>query len=176
MTYPTTIDLKIKINAVDVTAYVPRDVPLDRELPGLEITQEMGRTIDSCMFALMDASALSIQELHEVVITNDAETETYFAGVLIYFEDFPVATEVDIICECADYTFMLEKSIINQEWEDTADNTILSNIATNAEPALSDFDFSTNVVNLGTVPRLRLARRTVRESLDELAARVGAEW
>jgi len=176
MPYPSTTDLKIKINAVDVTAYVPREAPTDRELPALEITQEMGRVIDTCVFGLRDASALTIQEWDEVIITNDAETETYFAGYLIYYEATPVAVEVDYICECLDYAAVFEKSIINQEWEDIADNTILANIRSNAEPDLTAFDFSTNVINLAPVPRLRLARRTVRAALDELADRVGAEW
>ena len=176
MVYPNTTDLKITIGGDDVTAYVPRNGDALKGLPPLVIEQEMGRDIDEASFGLADASALSIQEWDEVIITNDAETERYFAGYLMGLESAPANTEIHYICDCLDYTAILEKAIINEEWEDTADNTILGNIKTNAEPALTAFDFATNVTNLGTVAFLRLARRTVRDALEELADRVGAEW
>ena len=176
MAYPNTTDLKITIGGDDVTAYCPRQGDALKGLPPLVIEQEMGRDIDEASFGLADASALSIQEWDEVIITNDAETERYFAGYLMGLESAPANTEIHYICDCLDYTAILEKAIINEEWEDTADNTILGNIKTNAEPALTAFDFATNVTNLGTVAFLRLARRTVRDALEELADRVGAEW
>lgn len=176
MTYPSTIDLKITLDSVDITAYIPRAGSGERGLPGIMIAQEMGEAIDSCSFAMENAGALALTELDELLITNQAETEKYFGGVLVRKEAIVKGPEVDYLCEAQDYTVLLEKSIINQEWEEETDANILSAIRTDAEPDLTDFDFTTYVTGVGTVPMLRLARRTVREALNEIANRVGADW
>lgn len=177
MTYPTTIDLKITIGGVDVTNYVPRSSNNERGLPGIRIVQVMGEPIDDCSFAIEDGGALSFTEMDELIISNAAETERYFAGLLTAFEKHEVGPELDYICEAQDYTVLLEKSIINQEWEeDTDDTAVLTAIRSNADPDLTDFDFTTHVENVGSITQLRLPRKTVREALNELANRVGAEW
>lgn len=176
MTYPSQIDLKITLDSVDISSYVPRSGNNERGLPGIRISQEMGEAIDDCSFGMENAGALTLVELDELIITNQAETERYFAGVLVRKEAIIKGPEIDYLCEAQDYTVLLEKSIINQEWEDETDTTILSAIRTNADPALTDFDFTTHVTSVGTVPRLRLARKTVREALNAIAERVGADW
>jgi len=173
---PETIDFKITIGGDDVTDYCPRSGDPKRGLPGLDVTGEMGKVIDTARFALSEVSGLTIQEWDEVVITSSDESEKYFGGYLTSMREKLYGIELDMICDCQDYTAILEKSIVNAEWENDVDSDILADIRTDAEPDLSAFDFTTHVTSLGTVPRLRVPRRTVREALDELANRVGADW
>jgi len=172
-----TIGLVVKVGGVDITAYVPRMPNDDRGLPGITISQAMGKPVDTATFAIEDGAALTVQAWDEVLITNAAETVRYFAGFVTDYEYLPLGPEIDLICNCQDYTILAEKSLINYEWEDETVAQILSDIRTLSEPPLTEIDFSTYATSTdGTITRLRFSRKTVRDALDELAKRAGAEW
>jgi hypothetical protein len=174
---PATIDLKIKIDGVDVTAYVPQAADGERGLQGISIKQVMGKAVDIAKLSLENAGALTITEWDEVIISNDAETVTYFGGhITTMVPRIRAGIEIDYKITCQDYTILFDKAIINKEWVSQTDTTILADIRTDASPDLTAFDFSTEVTSQGTIDRFRAPRRTVREALDELAKRAGAVW
>ncbi len=173
---PGKLHLKIKLNGVDISNKVPLK-PLDeRGLPGLGIIQELGEIYDLCTFSIVDGGALSFQAYDELIISDPGETVRYFGGVVTGFDDQEFGIAVDYICTATDFTVLLEKSIVINRWIDELDEDVLADIRTIAEPDLLDFDFSTNVDSLGTVPTLTSSRLSVREVMDEMARRFSAQW
>jgi hypothetical protein len=148
----------------------------DRGLQGIKIGQMMGKEIDTCTLALANAGALTIHEWDEIIISTSDGSIKHFAGYVITIEDSQYGPELDLVLGCQDYTAILAKARINQEWVNQSDATILANVRTNALPPLTDFDFSTFVQAMGIVPRIRSPRMPVADFLNELAARMGAEW
>jgi hypothetical protein len=173
---PDTTTTKITIGGVDVSAYVPRS-PLDeRGLPGLSITQMIGKEIDTCELALVNPTGLTLHEWDEIRVTTADGSEVHFGGYVTHIEDSQLGPELDLILSCQDYTVRLQKAVINMEWVEQSDLTILADIREHALPALTDFDFASEAINQGTVPRLRSPRMLVIDLLNELATRMGAEW
>ncbi|NSW52212.1 MAG: hypothetical protein HPY85_06885 [Anaerolineae bacterium] len=171
---PTQIDRKVKIGGVDVTAYVA-GAGNEAGLAPMMIAERIDQQYDTADFSLEDAAGVAIEEWDEVVITNAAETETYFAGYLTRMQPAVRGIALDVVCAAEDYSIRFEKSVVNKRWQNAEDTTILAWIRENAQPDLTDFDFSTHVTGLGETS-ITFSDKTVRDALNKLALRMNARW
>ena len=169
MTYPTTQPLKIKIGGTDRTSVIPVD--------GIVIRQVISKAIDTASFVVQDAGDLGISELDEVIISNPAEDLRYFAGYLTILEKRLVTPiRVDLHCYCQDYTFLLERVIVNEVYESQSDADIIADLFANY---LSDVQASTYVeelVSSSHLTKIIFNRVTLRRAVEALAAVGGGDW
>lgn len=169
--------LKITIGGVDLTENIPPVAENETGLPGFQIVAEQGKAIDTASFGVRDANALGISEMDEVIVSNPAGTIKYFAGLLTTVQDVLKGPDLHLMCSCQDYTILLERSFIAKRWlAETSDLTVLADIATYAQPPLDEFDFTTNVIHAGNVPKFQAGQISVRAALDKLATMTGASW
>jgi hypothetical protein len=174
---PDELLLKITVGGVDITTSVPAENEPGTGLPGLQIIAEEGKAIDTARFGIRDAGGFGIAEMDEVIISNPAGTVKYFGGVISNLEEIPVGPELHLICNCQDFTMLLEKSTIAKRWEaETSDLDVLEDIAAESQPPLDEFDFTSDVIHAGNVPKMLAGQITVRAALDKLATMTGASW
>lgn len=170
MTYPTTADVKITINGTDRTSSIPTH--------SLSIQDVLTHQMDTASFEVRDGGAFGLAELQEVIITDQAETTRYFAGFISAInslEDYPA---VHYQITAVDYSFLLEKAIINNAYEGDSDYTIINSMFSGASPDLSgDIDTTTDVETiLSSIDRLVFNRLTVRQALEIIAGISGGDW
>lgn len=180
---PTTRNLKVKINAVDVTSKVMVSGSPGGVSSHITITNALNSRIDTARFGIYPADALGLDVWQTVAITNAAETVTYFGGVVTRLDMIPL-TDADgnrtyaANVDCQDYTVLTEKAIINAEWTSEYDDDIIDDIFANCTPALTG-DVSTasiSRISASPITKFRCSRLTVREAMNRLADTVGADW
>lgn len=169
MTYPTTQPLKIKIGGTDRTSVIPVD--------SIAIRQVITKAIDTASFVVQEAGGLDISELNEVIISNPAEDLRYFAGYLTILEKRLVTPiRADLHCYCQDYTFLLEKAIVNEVYEAQSDADIIADLFATY---LSEIEAATYVEELASsshLAKIIFNRVTLRRALEALAAVGGGDW
>lgn len=173
---PSKQPILVRIDGDDVSDYFFLLPQNERNLPGITIFQEIGKAYDQLIISLANAESLDIRAWQEIVVSNPAETVRYFGGYLLMLNENIFSIGIDQVWTAVDYTVDMEKSVVNGIWEDKTDLEILADIRTMCEPDLTAYDFSTHVTSVGSQKKFRVPRFTVRQALDELANRVGADW
>jgi hypothetical protein len=179
---PTTRDLKVKVNGVDITNKVMTSGSPGGVSSHITIDNALNSRIDQCRFGVYPADALSLDVWQTVAITDDAESTTYFGGVVTRLDMIPItaadgtrtyAANVD----CQDYTVLTEKAIINYQWTDEFDDDIIDEVFTLCTPDLSEIDTTAiSAIRATEIVKFRASRLTVRECMNRLADVVGADW
>ena len=169
MTNPEQIDIVIKLNSVDVTAYCD----LNQAQP--EIYSALDAELDTLVLTLQDADALNPQEWQEITVADGGVL--IFGGYVLDVDKHKGSSPAgnDYTLGCSDYGILLEKIFVRQEFENKTDQEIISAIF-NGAPELSGFDGSTYVEEIATLPRVRFNRLSVREVMDWLSELFGAHW
>ena len=169
MTYPTTQPLKIKIGGTDRTSAIPVD--------SIFIRQVITKAMDTASFVVQDAGGLGISELDEVIISDPEENLRYFAGYLTILEKRLVTPiRVDLHCYCQDYTFLLERVIVNEVYESQSDADIIADLFASY---LGDVEASTYVeelVSSSHLAKIVFNRVTLRRAVEALAAVGRGDW
>ena len=102
---------KLKVNGVNVTSSWLHEKS--------RVDSIITKRVDTAHLEIEDTIPLNIQEKHEVIISNNAETERYFAG---YIASLAISLEGGIKkifgCSCQDYTILLDSVIVNEIYED----------------------------------------------------------
>jgi hypothetical protein len=142
---PTTRDLKVKVNGVDITNKVMISGSPGGVSSHITIDNALNSRIDQCRFGVYPADALGLDVWQTVAITDDAESTTYFGGVVTRLDMIPItaadgtrtyAANVD----CQDYTVLTEKAIINYQWTTEFDDDIIDDVFSLCSPVLSEID------------------------------------
>lgn len=164
MTYPDRLNLTITLDSVDVTAYV---------VPGtLSITSILTSQADTAQFTLENAGALTVNDWDEVIITDGAIR--IFAGfVLMTDKTQEQGVQVDLSVSCVDYTILLDKVKVKEEYLDKTDKEILIDLMSDH---LSEITTATYVKELRHYDRIRFNRMSLREIVDQLADIANADW
>jgi hypothetical protein len=77
--------------------------------------------------------------------------------------------------ECKDWSEILESQIVNKEYAESTDRAIIQDLFTTYLSAES-FDTSSDVATVDSDLDITFTNVTVREALEQLASRVGANW
>lgn len=176
-----TFEYTLKVDGTDRTSKVAKPGN-GLGLPALQWTNALTRAVDRLEFGLVDSGALGLRDWLEVILHVAGDpNDKLFGGYIISLEGATPPgnpDRADYRVSCADYSVLLDKAVVNKEWFETADDTIISEIFSYAEPDLSGvFDTSTEVAQvLSSVEKFRAARLTVRQALDRLANMIGADW
>lgn len=168
MPYPTSQPVKVKIAGSDRTAKIPVET--------MQIVQVITRQIDTATFTVRDADGLGITELDTVVISNTGESTRYFAGYITKITKRAHGVILDLDCVCSDYTFLLDRVIVNTQYEDTADSAIISNLFSTY---LSSIEATTYVETLNAaaqIPLLTFNRVTLKQAVQQLADMGDGDW
>lgn len=179
---PTTRDLKVKINGVDVTDKIMVSGSPGGVSSHITVVNALNSRIDTCRFGIYPADSLGLDVWQTVAITNDAESTTYFGGVVTRLDMIPItdasgtrtyAANVD----CQDYIVLTEKAIINEQWTSEYDDDIITDIFTNCSPPLNtELTVSPGRISASPITKFRASRITVREAMNRMADTVGADW
>jgi len=169
MTNPEQINLVIKLNGVDVTAYC------DLYQEQLEIYSALDAEMDTLRLTLQDADEVNPLEWQEITVAD--------GGVLIfggYVMDVDrhkgqSAAGNDYTLGCSDYSILLEKVFVKGEYENKTDAEIISEIFSGAVE-LAGFDGTTHVEEIVTLQRVRFNRLSAREVMDWLCESSGGHW
>jgi len=150
---PSTRTVKVKIDGTDYTSrLLQSDAPPGGVTGHLVIDNVITRRIDQCRFGLYPADDLltAIELWDEIVVSTTDEVTRHFAGFITLIKRVPFV-DVDgndcvaLNLDAQDYTCLLTKSIINREWTDETDQTIVQEIISYADPDLStDIDTCTH--------------------------------
>lgn len=162
--------MKITIDGNDRTANIP--------IESIEINNVLTRQIDTARFTVEDGNAFNLQELDEVIISNDAETTRYFAGFIEKLEEVEADSGLDLDYRvvCTDYTWLLEhpEELVNEEYEDETDQAMIQDFMATSCP---DIEVSTYVDELFTYDGIiQWPRKAPREIIEKLADAAGGDY
>lgn len=161
------IPLKITVAGTDITAHV--------DLRSVRIFNVAGQA-DTARFYVKAGGGLGLAELQEVIITNPAGTERYFAGYISKLEERGEGPYLDYDVECVDYTFYLEhpEGLVSGEYGNQSDASVIADFMATCCP---DLDATTYVeVVKSDVVYIKFDRETPKRALERLAEISGAEW
>jgi hypothetical protein len=168
---PTTYDVTILVNDVDVTQYVPHEsMSFD----------DYARQVSTFRLRVENPSGVTPTRNHTVVITADSlpDTPVIFNGVImeVTTKKHGIVTHYEL--ECADQKVRLQKSIIGGNTFAGSDLDILGDLLSNTYPDLSDlFDFSTGITSFADGLELPIEDGTsLLDALDQLADLTGADY
>lgn len=157
---------KLKIDSNDLTASWRHDKS--------KVQAAVGQRINTADLIIEDTTgSISITELDEVILSNNAETIRYFAGQVGKVQiDLEGITKVFKL-KCYDYTKFVDMIIINEVYEDQTAAAILSSAF--SEYA-SDFNATTYVETGYTFDRLVCNRISLARLVKILADKCGFDW
>jgi len=160
------MDIKVKVNAVDVTNYVRID--------SIEVDGAEGQRVNTCSLIIDDITALvSTLELKEIIITDSGETVRYFAGLIANVTNVIDGISIVHHCECQDYTMLAETAIVNELYTDQTDKEIIDDMFTDELSEIS----TAGITETG-IPATSMSfnHKSLRASLDAIAKITGMEW
>ena len=132
------------------------------------------KRIDTAYLEIEDTTgAIDIQEKHEVILSNKADTERYFAGYIASLEIAIIGITKTYRCQCQDYTILLDSAIANEVYTSSTCAEIINSAFT---AYLPEIDSATYVETGETVDRLVCNRWTLRELVNYLANLCGFDW
>jgi len=160
------MDLKVKINAVDVTDKV--------RIGSLSRSQKLSRQIDTCSLIIDDPTAsLTITSLMEIIVSNDAETERFFGGYVARPEIGVEGVSKVFTLSCQDWSVRLDRLIVDDIYAGVTDAAVILDAFTAKWPAV---DAATHVDTGITVDRLVVDQASLRDLMDELCKLSGFDW
>ena len=168
MTYPTTRPVKIKIDGSDRTAKIPDW--------SIQITGVITRQIDTCSFTIEDGGALGITELDEVIISNPAESVRYFAGYITVLGKVPAGVRADLPCTGQDYTYLLDKVIVNEKYSAQTDAAIIADLFSTYRSEIEATTYVEALLTATQLPEITFNRVTLKQALEMLADMSGGDW
>ena len=143
-------------------------------------------TLDNASFALDDpTNALSLTRGKEVIIEDyDDPTTRFFGGVLVRVAGQTVGLGRRWSCKALDWTFLLDRSEVSQEYRGKSDRYIISEpvgppkgIFADSSTDLSDFDVTTHVAEgVENTQFMQFKNDSLRDILDTLADISGHVW
>lgn len=163
--YPSTASLQITLDAVDISSYIQEDT--------IEISSVLTKQVDTARFILEVAQGLTINKWDEVIIYDGATK--LFGGYLMITEDVPEKVDLYIDCQCSDYSVLLQKPIVKEEFlTSTTDQAIIESLFTDYLPGINSTTY-VNAIKTWT-DGIRFNRKTLWECMDILANSAGADW
>lgn len=131
--------------------------------------------INSCSFVLIDKSGDGIPDPSEEVIITLADSTIVFAGYIIGVNisakgDMPGTVNV----RCVDYTWLLDRNLVHQTYEDMTDKEIIESIVATYCPGL---DITTNNVIEGvTIDQISFNYVQPSQALRKICDLTGRNW
>lgn len=173
MVTPTSYDVTITINDVDVTQYVPSESMRQ---------DDHRRQVGTFRCIVENPSGVVPARGHSVKVVANSLTGTpiIFLGNITELKeskrDNGITVEYHI--EASDYKYRLQKSVLDVAELSGTDAQILSALLTNAYPDLSDlFNFSSSVTSFASGLNLAVGNKSILEALEDLSDLVGgADW
>jgi hypothetical protein len=166
MTFPTRLSVTVTIGGVDVTAKIR---------PGtLNISNVLTQQIDTLSATIDGAKLLNLSDWQEVIVLDG--TTRIFGGFLLNNKKAEGANlDTDFNIAASDYSVRLNKVYIKEEYVNTSDADIISDIFTTYLSG-EGYDVSTYVTELYTHPSMRFNRVTVLDVIKRLAKLAKADW
>lgn len=168
MPYPSSQAIKIKIDGTDRTTPIPHW--------SIQITGVITKQIDTCSFTVKDASAMGIAELDEVIISNVAEDTRYFAGYITVPTKVVRGVEFDLACVCQDYTYLLDKVIVNWQFIGMTDAAIITDLFSTYLSSIEATTYVEALLTAAQIPEITFNRVTLKQALEMLAEMSGGDW
>ena len=164
------IDFKVKLNAGDITDHIDLGAS-----PLPVITSALNEQLDTLTIKVKDGDALGIHDWQDIQVLDG--TEPVFGGYVLTPDRVPGAdlTKNDYPIGASDYGAYFEKVFIQEEFIDKTDAEIIAFIFANYAD-LADFDGTTYVTAIQSIPRVVFNRRSVREVLNWLVNQSGGYW
>jgi hypothetical protein len=132
---PTTQDLMIVINNVDVTLRIRKDT--------LRVEQRAASQISTASFEIDKAQSLGLTAWQTVLISSPDYTTVHFIGYLTRFTYRKRGVDLTYVCECQSVAVRLQKAVVDPGTYTGYNTDVLGDLLDNATPDLSDmFTFS----------------------------------
>jgi len=159
--------MKIMVNGVNLARYWVTK--------SLRIRSAITRQIDTCELEFVDRDGVApdVQEKHEIIISNDADTERYFGGYVASIDMKAYAQTRRRIVSCQDYSILLETKLVNEIYESQTDNAIILDLFATYLPGI---DVATYVETSVTIDRIVFPHVTLREALERVCEVSGFDW
>lgn len=159
----------VKINNVDRSSLLLAD--------SLYIRSSIGNGNDVAEFSLRDVSqSFAPSDWDEVTI--EVNGTRIFGGYIIQRDATTIGAGSHKRgvwqCQCKDWSILLDRVIVTRQFKTTDDDTIVASLF--GEINTEGFDAVTNVTNVRQDIDISFEEITLREALNELAARAGANW
>lgn len=172
MAVPTKYALQIKVDDVDITAYVPYE--------SLSF-EDYARQVSTFRMTIQNPSGVTPARASTVKVYAINLTGTpiifngYITEIISKKRDNGITKEYE--CDCADMKWRLQNAVLPYNEFSGSDLDILSSLLGNAYPDLSDlFDFSTDATALLADMDFTVNDETLLDALNRLADETGADW
>ena len=140
------------------------------------LQRSSGSAIDIARFDLDDQAAnIIVNRGDEVIVEDDADATIRFFGGFVasrHARRRGLGRILSILTQ--DFKLLLDKGIVTKVYEDTADNTIITDAFSQA--GLTEINTTTKVKFGKTIDRLSLKGTTLRVLMDRLASISGYIW
>lgn len=163
------VALQVLLNGVDITDKV------DLNAHPIQITSAINEELDTLNLVMTDGDALGIKGWQEITVKDG--TEIIFGGHVLTpnREGGQNAAANDYALGASDFGAYLEKVFVQDEFIEKTDAEIISEIFTGSAD-LTDYDGSTHVTAIRTIPRVVFNRVSVRSVLNWLVQQSGGYW
>uniref|UniRef100_A0A6M3L407 Tail protein n=1 Tax=viral metagenome TaxID=1070528 RepID=A0A6M3L407_9ZZZZ len=160
------MNIKITMNAVDITNYVRLDT--------IEVDAALGQNVTTCSFIADDITGVVDPiELKVVVLTNAAETVKYFAGIVASVTNVIEGIGIVHHVECQDYTLLTEMAIVNETYLAKTDKFMIDDMFTDNLSEIS----TAGITETGIpAPTMVFNYTSIRAALDQISKITGMEW
>jgi hypothetical protein len=165
-----TIILHVVLNGVDVTDHI------DLNETEISITSALNQELDTLSLTLKNGDVLDIKDWQEIKVLDD--TAAIFGGYVITHDGVVDTDKTKNAYEtgASDYAAYLKKAQpIQHEFLNKTDKEIIEWVFANSSD-LSEFDGSTFVTAIQTIPRVVFNREYPWDILDWLAEQSGGYW
>ena len=144
----------------------------------LYVRSSVGNNTDVCEFALRD-SAGSYEPLDWDEVTISINGTDIFGGYIIQRDVDSIgggsAKRAVWQVQCKDWSILLDTKIVNEQYVESDDSAILADLFSTYLTS-EGFDTSTSVSTVRADIDINFEQITLREALNDLAARAGANW
>lgn len=163
MADPSQISLQVTLNAVDITSKINSSI---------SIKSVLTTRADTCEFTINDISGMTLNKWDELIVYDGATK--LFAGYYIEdeAEQFSIGERRSLAF--TDYTILLEKIRIKEEYSNMTDAAIIADLISTYCPGA--WDGSTYVTATKTHDRIRFNRVSIAEAIGILADQGSADW
>jgi hypothetical protein len=157
---------KVYINGVDQSAHV--------RIAGITVTQNLDGVPDTASFRVSGITPISGQSV-SIVLGDVTVSHALFAGIILstktVYEDTVANIAYDV--SCIDHTWSLNAMKVLTQYTSTSATSIVTNII---QTFTSGFTTVNVATGLPTIDAIQFTNQDVSDTLDQIAARVGAYW